>query len=81
MSPTTVLNRVAADVVGELAVIGALRLLYRLGEHLAGRVAEWNEAMAQRIDALAGGLGLVAFEQVGDAGKFERRSSARSSRR
>jgi hypothetical protein len=39
------LEAVAADVVGEFVVVEALRLRDRRGQHLAGRVAERNEAV------------------------------------
>ena len=69
------LERVATDVGRELVVIGALGFFHRLGEHLAGRIAERHEAVAERIDALAGRFGLVALEQIGDAGELKRRSA------
>src|SRR5260370_41798730 len=71
--PDDSLERVAVDVGGELVIIGALGRFHRLGEHLAGRIAERHEAVAQRVDALARGLGLVATEQIDDAGELERR--------
>jgi hypothetical protein len=63
------------DVGSELVIIGALGFFHRLGEHLTGSIAERHESMAERIDALAGRFGLVALEQIGDAGELEGRSA------
>src|SRR5438034_2452723 len=69
------LERVAVDVGSELVIIGALGFFHRLGEHLAGSIAERHEPVAERIDALTRRLGLVALEQIGDAGELKRRSA------
>src|SRR5215475_4195713 len=71
--PDDCLERVGVDVGGELVIIGVLGCFHRMSEHLPRRIAERHEAVAERIDALAGRFGLVAVEQIGDAGEFERR--------
>ena len=71
--PNHGLERIAVHIGGELVIIGALSRFHRLGEHLPRRIAERHEAVAERIDALACGFGLIAIEQIGDAGEFERR--------
>ena len=62
------LERVGADVVGELRVIETLRSLNRLLQHLQLRIAPWRHVVAERIDALGAGLGLVPLDEVANAG-------------
>ena len=56
-------------VVGELVVVEALGLDC-LRQHLACRIAERHEPIAERIDFLLRRLGLVALEQLGKAGEI-----------
>src|SRR5262249_35440312 len=53
-----------ADVVGELVVVEALGGLHRLAEDLDVGVAPGAEIVAERIDTLRAGAGLVLLEEL-----------------
>src|SRR6266567_4932119 len=64
---------VAADVVGELCLVEALRYLDRFPQNLKVGIGEGRQVPPQRVDPFARRLGLVGFEELRDARKLHGR--------
>src|SRR5713101_1594547 len=64
------LETMAADVLGPLVIVEAVRLLDRLGQYLTRSVTEGDEVGPERINSQGGSLRLISLQEVGSAGKI-----------